>query len=122
MKIKKRIVYLALMAAVFLSACSSKVRADAGLEGKYIPVLGEMWGLAMGSEDLEGFSVELQSGGKAKLEIDGDEHNVKWENDDTTVTLTVDGEKLPAEIGTDTLAFDDMLGMGIKITFISDCM
>ena len=107
------------MLAGLTSCGGSKVRADADLEGKYIAVLGEMLGVAM-SDDLEGFGLELKSGGKGTITADGNSGNMKWENDDTTVTLTVDGEKMVASRGQDCLVFDDMLGMGLKMTFAKE--
>ena len=114
---------MALLMIVCLCACGgggSGGRTDAKLEGRYIAVTGEMLGVTMSGEDMEGFSVELQSGGKALLEIDGDSSNVKWKCDDETITLMVEGKELVAQRGVDSFVMEDMLGMGMDITFAKE--
>ncbi len=112
----------ALVLAFVLTACSggSKVRADQELEGKYIAVMGEMFGVALTGEELDGFSFELESGGKGKVVIDGDSHSIKWKNDDETVTITVDKEDMTAQRGKDSFVMKDMLGMGMDLTFAKE--
>ena len=91
--------------------------ADEKFVGKWISVAGESLGITLTGEDIDGFELNLESGGKGTMVIDEDEGKIKWTNDETTLTITVDGEEMVATIGEDTLVFDDMLGMGMKITF-----
>ena len=106
------------------SAPSSEAQAaeeKGGLEGNYIPVVGEMFGVAVVGEELDGFSLELQKGGKGKMAVDGNTANAKWkDNGDGTLTVTVEGEDMSASIGEDCLVFDDLLGMGLKLTFAKE--
>lgn len=92
-----------------------------GIEGNYIPVVGEMFGVALVGEELDGFTLELQKGGKGKMAVDGSPGNAKWkDNGDGTLTITVDGKDMTAETGKDILIFHDMMGMGIDLTFAKE--
>lgn len=115
-----------ILAAVLIfsfAACGgggSSVRADSDLFGKYIAVSGEMWGITLSGDELGGFSFDLQSGGKGTMEIDGDKSNINWENDDTSITVTVEKEKLVGTRGQDTIKFENMLDMGMDLTFAKE--
>lgn len=95
-------------------------RADSKYEGKYISVMGEMLGIAMTGEDMDGFALELLSGGKANMTMDGDTESIKWSNDDTSITLKISGEEVVGEIGTDTIKFINLLGTGMDLTFAKE--
>jgi len=105
-------------------AAGAEVKAEeekGGIEGAYIPVVGEMFGVALVGEELEGFSLELQKGGKGKMAVDGSSANAKWkDNGDGTLTVTVEGKDMTASIGEDCLVFDDLLEMGLKLTFAKE--
>jgi len=119
-KISTLVLILLLTAALLLglTGCGGgKVRADADLEGKYIAVAGEALGMTLTLEELDEFSVELKSGGKASMTVDGDTHSVKWQNDDDTVTITVDGEQLVGKRSPDSFSMEDLLGTGVTILF-----
>ena len=120
----KKIICLALTFVLLLGlvACGggSSVRADAALEGRYIPVVGEMMGISLMGDELDGFEVDLNSGGKGTITIEGDSSNISWKNDDSTITLTVSKEEIVGELGTDQFKIKDMLGMGIDLTFAKE--
>lgn len=99
---------------------SAKTKDDDPLAGNYIPVVGEMMGMALIGDDLKGFGFELQSGGKAVMTVNGETHDVKWTSDDTTITITVDGEEITGERGEDCFAVKDMLGLGMDFTFAKE--
>ena len=117
---KKIMVILVTAVFMVLSACGSNKNVDESLMGNYIPVTGEMMGIALVGDDLDGFSIELKQGGKGTMTIEGDSGSVKWKNDDSTVTVTVDGASMVATRGQDFLVFDDILGMGMKMTFAKE--
>ena len=102
------------------SASTAAAKQADPIVGKYIPVVGEMMGVALTGDELGGFGIDLQDGGKAVMTIDGESHNVKWTSDDSTVTVTVDGEKITGERGEDSILFKDMLGMGMDLTFAKE--
>ncbi len=123
MKKMKKLVGILLtgILAVSLSACGgSSVRADSEYEGTYISVAGEAMGMVLTGDDVSGFSLDLQANGKGTMTVDEDSSSMKWQNDDTTLTITVEGEDMVAELGEDILIFDDMLGMGMKVTFAKE--
>ena len=117
---KKIMVILVTAIFMVLSACGSNKNVDESLLGNYIPVTGEMMGIALVGDDLDGFSIELKQGGKGTMTVEGDTGSVKWKNDDSTVTVTVDGVEMVAARGEDCLVFDDILGMGMKMTFAKE--
>lgn len=45
---------------------------------------------------------------------------VKWTNDDTSITVKAGSTEMVGTLGEDTIVFDDMLGMGMKITFAKE--
>ena len=111
-----------LFAATLLSACGggSSVRADAELEGHYIAVVGEMMGMALTGDDLSGFAFDLESGGKGTITVDGESHGIKWQNDDSTVTITVDKTDIVGTRKTDAFTMENMLDMGMDLTFAKE--
>lgn len=112
-----------LFVSVVLAGCSgggSGVRADAELEGHYIAVVGEMMGIALVGDDLSGFSFDLESGGKGKIAVDGESHGIKWQNDDSTVTITVDKTDIVGTRTTDAFTVENMLDMGMNLTFAKE--
>ncbi len=122
-RIQTRAVLLLLTDALLLSlvGCGgSKVRADAELEGKYVAVAGEALGMTLSIDELDEFAVELNSGGKASMTIDGKTHSVKWQNDDATVTITVEGEELVGSRSQDSFSLEDLLGSGVTVTFAKE--
>lgn len=119
MKTKAKIKTLAISLGILMlsAACSASGRADDKYEGNYVSVAGEALGVTLTGEDIDGFNFDLKDGGKAEVTIDGESHSAKWSNDDTNLTLTIDGTDVVGSIGEDTVVFDDMLGTGMKLTF-----
>ncbi len=110
----------AIMMVSMLAACGGGGNADAKYEGKYTAVAGEMLGMALTGEEIAGFDVELKAKGKGTFTIEGDSASIKWTNDETNITIKLQGEELVGEIGQDTIKFVDMLGMGMDITFAKE--
>lgn len=110
---KKKSMLISLLTGILcislIAGCGGGGRADSKYEGKYVSVVGEAYGMALTGEDIAGFSLELMSGGKAKMTIDGDTESAKWTNDDTNITLTISGTDVVGEIGTDTIKFVNLL-------------
>lgn len=117
---KKRIMALFTLVCMVLCACGGDTKVDESLIGKYIAVTGEMMGMALVGDDLDGFSMELEKGGKGTMTLKGDSGSIKWSNDESTVTVTADGEDMVATRGQDYMVFEDMLGTGMKITFAKE--
>lgn len=120
-KYLKFIGMIGLLFALFvLSACGENGRSDAVYEGKYISVAGEAFGMALTGEDINGFGLELKSGGKGTMTIYGDSGNIKWTNDDENITVNIDGTDIVGAIGQDTITFDNVLDMGLNLTFAKE--
>ena len=104
---------LILMLIIPLSACA---RADAQYIGKYVGVSGVTEREKISGGNLSNYKIELYKGGKGKIEVFGREDEIKWKNDDKTITLTVLGRDAVGELGQDTFMFKNYLDMGIDLT------
>ncbi len=118
------IMAVVLLTAVVLAGCGggSTERADDALVGKYNSVAAEALGITMVGDEAGGFGIDLQSGGKGQMTLDdGTTSSLKWKNDDTTITLTIEKTDVTGElIGTDAFKVADMLGQGADITFAKE--
>ena len=113
-------VLVALMLAItILSGCGDGGEAT-GYEGKYVSVAGEMLGLELTGEDIAGWAIELNNGGKGTMEIDGDSGNIKWSLEGETITINVDGEEITGTFEDDKLVFDNIMDSGMKLTFAKE--
>ena len=113
-------VIMILCTVFMLSSCDGGGRADSQYEGKYISVAGEAMGMTLTGEDISGFGLELKNGGKGTMTIYGDSGNIKWTNDDENITVNIDGTDIVGVIGQDTITFDNVLDMGMKLTFAKE--
>lgn len=103
-------IVMALLLMVTLVACGkSGDRADDALTGKYVAVTGTAMGVTLSGEDMADFKLELQSGGKAKLDIKGTTAEGKWKNDDTSLTLTIENTDMVGKLDKDTITFEGIL-------------
>lgn len=110
------VVLLAVIAFAF-TGCGEK---PTGYEGKYVSVAGEMMGIELTGDDISGWAIELDNGGKGKMEIEGETGNIKWSVEGETITVNVEGEEMKGTIDGDKLVFDDILGSGMKLTFAKE--
>lgn len=107
-----------LIVLTMLAGCGGEEAT--GYEGKYVSVSGEMMGIELTGDDIAGWSIELKSGGKGKMEIEGETGNIKWSLEENTITIKVDGEEITGTIEDDKLVFDDILSSGMKLTFAKE--
>ena len=98
-----------------LAACGGGGNADSKYEGNYISVAGEAMGMTMTGDDIAGFSLNLKSGGKGTITVEGESHNIRWSNEGDTITVKVSGEELVAAYEDGALRFSDFLGMGMNL-------
>ncbi len=118
-------VLLALVCVISLCACGgSGGRSDDALAGQYKAVKAEAMGVELTGDDVSGFSITLEKGGKAVFEVEGTKGKGTWVNDDETVTLTVEGTDMTGTYGDGTIKFEgfleDLIGVSMDITFAKD--
>lgn len=111
-----------IVAMCMLSACGGKSndKSDDKYLGKWIPVTGEAYGVTLTGEDVSGFGLELKEKGKAVLTVEGENEDVEWKRDGDAITITANGTDMNAVAENDTLVFDNMLDMGVKLTFAKE--
>lgn len=112
-------IILAVVMLLSLAACGGG-RADDIYVGNWISISGTAMGYTLTGEEVSGFGLNLEAGGKGSMMIEGDEANIKWTNDDVNLTVKVQGEELVGTIGTDTLTFVNLLNTGMDLTFAKE--
>ena len=112
---------IASLTMLLATACGGNVdKAASPYEGKWIAVVAEMFGVQTPVEEALGgnFAFEFQAGGKAIMSQGDESFKVKWELKEGDIIVNIDGEEVVGKVeNIDTIVFDDMLGMGVKITF-----
>ena len=103
--------------AVSLVGCA-KPEPDPN-SGMYEAVSAEMMGMAMDVSDIyeNGVSFELKDGGKCEANMDGETAGMKWEVNGDSIHLKGGGVELDGTIGGGELVLENMLDMGVNMTF-----
>ena len=89
--------------------------------GVYQGIRGEMDGIVLTMDELypgESY-LELKSGGKADLVLEGDKMSAKWTLEGETFNLVVEGEDCPGTLK-DGIVIFDFTGIGMYLTFAKD--
>ena len=114
----KKLIALLLTFAMLLSLAACGGAADPNA-GKYIGVSAAVGGFSMPmSEIYEGeVWVELKSGGRGTIMLDGDDFSMKWTLEGEELTVTVQGVD---SVGTlrDGVITVDLMDMGCVMTFV----
>ena len=114
----KKLIALLLTFAMLLSLAACGGAADPNA-GKYIGVSAAVGGFSMPmSEIYEGeVWVELKSGGRGTIMLDGDDYSMKWALEDEELTVTIQGVD---SVGTlrDGVITVDLMDMGCVMTFV----
>ena len=75
-------------------------------------------------ESVTGFTIELKSGGKVTIDVDGTTAQGKWVNDDKTITLTVENTDIVGKLGKDTITFEnflqELIGISMDLKFAKE--
>lgn len=114
---------IAMVLCLSVTACGgSSGRADDTLAGKYIAITGTTMEMPHSGNDMSGFTLELKSGRKEIMEVNGESSEGKWINDDTTVII--DKTDTVGTIGKDTLVFGgilkELVGTSIDLKFAKE--
>lgn len=125
MKRKNRMLLVLFLSCIictfFLNGCGGK-EEKSPYEGKWIAVSAQMMGMSVSIEETFGgaFEFEVKNGGKVNVFIGEDTGKGKWSVEKEEFTLTIEGEDMVGVVGENTISFDDMLGMGVKIIFAKE--
>lgn len=117
----KKFVIILLIAALVLSLTGCSSASDPNL-GVYEARKASMKGVSLNvSEVYEGgFSVELKSGNKAVLHIDGEDYNLKWELEGTRFHLIAADTEFYGTLKDGTMKLPDFQGSGVDVTLVCD--
>ena len=89
--------------------------------GKYQGISAKALGMTMDmSEVYPGETwVELKSGGKGTVMLDGDDFPMKWTLDGEAITITIDGVDSVGSLADGVLTVD-LMEMGVEMTFLKE--
>ena len=117
----KKIIAILLTLTMLLSLAACGGGEEDPNTGKYLGTTAKAMGMTMEmSEIYPGETwVELKSGGKGTIMLDGDEFPMKWTLEGETFTITIDGVD---SVGTlaDGVIVVDLMGMGVEMTFLKE--
>ena len=113
----KRILAILLTLAMLLSlaACGGGDDPNAGV---YTGTKAEMMGMEMSMDEIYAGenSLQLKSGGKGTITLEGDSFGLKWALDGESLTLTIDGVDCTGTLKNGVIKIDFM-NMGVLLTF-----
>lgn len=127
MKKKRIYVLLAfcmLLGTIVLSGCvgNDGTKEKSPYEGKWVAILAEMMDIQVSVDEAFGgeFYFVVKNGGKADVTVGEDSSGGKWVVDGDQFTLTIEGRDMVGAIGKDSIIFDDMMDMGVKVIFAKE--
>lgn len=113
-------IFLTLTMLLSLAACGGSTEEDPNA-GKYLGTTAKALGMTMEmSEVYPGETwVELKSGGKGTIMLDGDDFSMKWTLEGEAITITIEGVD---SVGTlaDGVITVDLMNMGVEMTFLKE--
>ena len=115
----KRLLAILLILAMLLSltACGGSAEEDPNA-GKYIGISAAVGGFSMPMSDIYSGEtwIELKSGGKGTIMLDGDDFKIKWSLEGEEFTLTVQGVDSVGTLSGGDIVID-LMDMGCVMTF-----
>ena len=117
----KKIIAILLAIAMLLSLAACGGGEPDPNAGKYQGISAKALGITMAmSEVYPGETwVELKSGGKGNIMLDGDEYPMKWTLDGEAITITIDGVDSVGKLS-DGVITVDLMDMGVEMTFLKE--
>ena len=117
---KKFLVVVCALAMLFaMCACGAEEEVDPNA-GVYDAISAEMYGIKIAVDDVfeDGFSIELQNGGKAIFHYDGEDYSLKWTLDGETFHAEGGGAELDGTLKDGVMDLEDVIGSGIQIRLV----
>ena len=110
-------ILLTLTMLLSLAACGGSAEEDPNA-GKYIGISAAVGGFSMPMSDIYPGEtwIELKSGGKGDIMLDGDSYGLKWTLEGEVFTLTIDGVDSVGTLSGGDIAID-LMNMGCVMTF-----
>ena len=117
----KKIVALMLTIVLLLSLSACTGGEPDPNEGKYQAVSAKAMGVTMDvAEVYPGETwVELKSGGKGTVMLDGDDFPMKWTLEGDAITITLEDVDSVGRLADGVITMD-MMGMGLEMTFLKE--
>ena len=117
----KKIISILLTLVLLLSLAACGGGEPDPNAGKYQGISAKALGITMDmSEVYPGETwVELKSGGKGTVMLDGDDFPMKWTLDGEAITITIDGVDSVGRLA-DGVITVDLMDMGVEMTFLKE--
>lgn len=117
----KKIIAILLTLVLLLSLAACGGGEPDPNAGKYQGISAKALGMTMDmSEVYPGETwVELKSGGKGTVMLDGDDFPMKWTLDGEAITITIDGVDSVGRLA-DGVITVDLMDMGVEMTFLKE--
>ena len=117
----KKIVAILLTIAMLLSLSACGGGEPDPNAGKYQGISAKALGMTMAMSELYPGEtwVELKSGGKGTVMLDGDDFPMKWTLDGEAITITIDGVDSVGRLA-DGVITVDLMDMGVEMTFLKE--
>lgn len=115
-------ILLTLAMLLSLAACGGETAEDPNA-GKYMGTTAKAFGMTMEMAEIYPGEtwLELKSGGKGTIMLDGDSFSAKWTLAGDTFTLTIDGEDSVGALKNGVIVLD-LMNLGVEMTFVKEGM
>ena len=104
---------LVVVLAMSLCACSKDPNC-----GKYVCKSAKVGDISVNASEVypNGASIDLQTAGACKVVLDGAEYSGSWKSENSTVTITLEGEESKGTVSGNTLTID-IYDVGMTMVF-----
>ncbi len=118
---KTLVVILAAVLIISLAGCGSGTGAVSD-NGVYTARTAYINGVAAGIDEVfaGGFTIELRDGGRAILNLDGEEYNLKWECEETLLHIIAADTEFYGQLSRGLMLFRNFQESGADIVLICD--